>query len=718
MAAGNHWTGIIKLSAAVVLCSGAIVTAQQPAPAEKTTALALTLRSRVETSKGSGRYHTLTRAETWDPTRTALIVCDVWDLHHCLNAVRRIEEFVPRLEQVLREARRRGVTIIHAPSDCMDAYKDHPARRRALAVPRAPDLPRDIGSWCSRIPAEEQGRYPIDQSDGGEDDDPAEHRAWAEKLRGMGRNPSAPWKKQTDRLTIDARDYISDKGEEIWSILRQRGIDHVILAGVHTNMCVLGRPFGLRPMARNGKHVVLLRDLTDTMYNPQRWPFASHFTGTDLIIEHIEKFVCPTITSDQLIGGRPFRFAKDTRPHVVLVIGEDEYETNKTLPAFAARLLGKDFRVSIVFARDNSSHDFPGMEVLDEADLMQVSVRRRGLKPEQMAAVRRFVRAVKAVVGIRTASHAFSPAKDVVRAGAAEWPEFDHEVLGGNYHGHYAGKGAAKTHTRIRVVEAAKQHPVVTGIPTEELAVASWLYKTSPLAPQATVLLTGRVDNEPAEPAAWTFIRHDGGRTFYTSLGHLDDFAMPEFQRLLLNGIYWAAKLPVPREFRAKVGKAEYREHWKRLRVPGTWAEGSGGVLQGDNGTAWYRCLVKVPPAWAGQDLTLTLGDVSGSVETYFNGHRLGDQDAKAAGRIPARLVEAGELNLLALRVTGSGTAAGIRGVPEIRCGRNRLPLQGDWQFRLGDDPAWSRYTLPAKFAASTDVIFEASATGSETRPR
>ncbi len=712
MAAGNRWTWIIKLSVAVGLCGGAVIGAG-PAPADKPAALQLKLRTRIETSKGSGRYHTLTRAETWDPRKTALIVCDVWDLHHCRNAVRRIAEFAPRLEQVLREARRRGVTIIHAPSDCMDAYKDHPARRHALAVPKAADLPKDIGSWCSRIPAEEQARYPIDQSDGGEDDDPAEHRAWAEKLRGMGRNPAAPWKKQTDQLTIDAHDYISDKGDEIWSILQQRGIDHVILAGVHTNMCVLGRPFGLRQMARHGKHVVLLRDLTDTMYNPQRWPFVSHFTGTDLIIEHIEKFVCPTITSDQLIGGRPFRFAKDTRPHVVLVIGEDEYETNKTLPAFAARHLGKDFRVSTVFARDTSPHDFPGMEVLDEADLMLVSVRRRGLKPEQMAAVHRFVQAGKAVVGIRTASHAFSPAKDVVRGGAADWPKFDHDVLGGNYHGHYAGKGAAKTQTFVRVAEAAKQNPLVAGLPAGEWAVPSWLYKTSPLAPGATVLLTGRVNNQPPEPVAWTFTRRDGGRTFYTSLGHPDDFAMPEFQRLLRNGIYWAAKLPIPREFRATVGKAEYRDHWNRMRVPGTWAEGSGGVLQGSDGTAWYRCLVRVPSAWAGRDLTLTLEGVSGAAEIYFNGHRLGDgKETPTAGHISARLVEAGELNLLAVRVHGHGTAAGIRSAPAIRCGRDRLGLEGDWQFRLGDDPSWSRYTLPAKFAASTDVIFEPSGTG------
>ena len=89
----------------------------------------------------------------------------------------------------------------------------------------------------------------------------------------------------------------------------------MILLGVHTNMCVLGRPFGLRQMAKNGKNVVLMRDMTDTMYNPERWPYVSHFDGTDLIVEHIEKFVCPTITSVDFLGGEPFRFKNDRRSH-------------------------------------------------------------------------------------------------------------------------------------------------------------------------------------------------------------------------------------------------------------------------------------------------------------------------------------------------------------------------------------------------------------------
>jgi nicotinamidase-related amidase len=266
----------------------------------------LQLQYQTETDTGTGRYHRLVRQETWKPEETAVIVCDMWDLHHSLNAVRRVEEFAPRLNELLGEARRLGMTIIHSPSDCMDAYAQHPARRRATAAPRSASLPDDIESWCSRIPEEERAVYPVDQSDGGADDDPAEHARWAAKLEKMGRNPGTPWKTQTDLISIDAeRDYVSDRGDEVWNVLQQRGIQNVILTGVHTNMCVLGRPFGLRQMARNGKNVVLVRDMTDTMYNPARWPYVSTFTGTDLIASHIERFVCPTITSDQIIGGRP-----------------------------------------------------------------------------------------------------------------------------------------------------------------------------------------------------------------------------------------------------------------------------------------------------------------------------------------------------------------------------------------------------------------------------
>ena len=501
--------------------------------------LQLQLRFRQETSPDSGRHHTLVRSETWNPTETAVIVCDVWDSHHCLNAVRRVEEFAPRLNEVLKRVRQQQVTIIHAPSDCMAAYANHPARKRATETPRAANVPKDIGSWCTKISAEERGVYPIDQSDGGEDDDPAEHAQWAAKLTAMGRNPRAPWTKQSDLITIDPeRDFISDKGEEVWSILEQRGIKNVILTGVHTNMCVLGRPFGLRQMAKNGKHVVLVRDMTDTMYNPERAPHVSHFTGTDLIVAHIEKYVCPTITSGQILGDNvEFRFSKDRRPHVAIVMAEDEYQTERTLPQFALQQLGRDFRVSYVFSSDTDPNDIPGLEVLNETDVAVISVRRRTPKPEQLALVRKYVQAGKPVVGIRTACHAFCLRNKPSPAGCADWPEFDPQVFGGNYTNHYGNNLTAT----IRIADGVGDQALLSGIAKEPFTSGGSLYKVAPLAAGTKVLLIGRVEGQPEEPVAWTFQRADGGWSFYTSLGHVGDFEKAEFPRLLRNAICSAA---------------------------------------------------------------------------------------------------------------------------------------------------------------------------------
>ena len=251
--------------------------------------------------------------QQWKPSRTAIIVCDMWDLHHCKNAVVRETEMAPKMNEVIEKARQDGVLIIHAPSSCMKHYEGTPARERAKSAEAAAWSPDKIAEWCKQIPSEDQAIYPIDQSDGGEDDDPIEHAVWVKELEAKGLDPREPWTKQIELLRIDQDlDAISDSGSEIWNLLESRNIDNVILMGVHVNMCVSGRPFGLRQLAKNGKRVVLMRDMTDAMYNPQRWPFVSHVRGTELYIDYVEKRIAPTITSNQIIGGQPFRFSSAT----------------------------------------------------------------------------------------------------------------------------------------------------------------------------------------------------------------------------------------------------------------------------------------------------------------------------------------------------------------------------------------------------------------------
>ncbi len=284
---------------------------RQPAAlAAATTTLPFKVRRRVESQ---GSWTVRDSVEAWNPAQTAAVVCDMWDLHHCKNATDRVGELAPRMNAFLTALRKAGVLIIHAPSSCVKPYEDTAARRRAKEAPAAANRPKDIGEWCHRIPAEERGTYPIDQSDGGCDTPNEPQKAWAAWLKDQGRNPGAPWLRQIDVLEIKDQDAVSDSGVEIWNLTEARTIRNVLVMGVHTNMCVLGRPFGLRQMSKNGRNTVLVRDLTDTMYNPAMKPNVDHFTGTDLIVEHIEKFVAGSVTSASLLGGKAFRFKADSR---------------------------------------------------------------------------------------------------------------------------------------------------------------------------------------------------------------------------------------------------------------------------------------------------------------------------------------------------------------------------------------------------------------------
>jgi len=458
----------------------------------------------------------------------------MWNEHWCAGATRRVAEMAPRMNEVVAEARGRGVLIVHSPSSCLAAYEDHPARRRAMEAPTASDLPADIASWC-RLIHDREGELPIDDSDGGCDCQPqCPH--------------GAPWTRQIDTIEIRPEDAISDSGEEIWNLFAQRGVENVIVMGVHANMCVLGRPFGIRNLVQAGKNVVLMRDLTDTMYNPRMRPFVSHFSGNDLIVEHIERHWCPTIASTDLVGGQEFCFAEDPRPHLVMVIAEDEYDTHLTLPAFGAAELARDFRVTYVLEDEQNLYNLPGVAALGEADLALFSVRRRVLPREQMDAIRGFVASGKPLLAIRTSSHAFALRPDQpIPEGCAAWPEFDREVLGCFYQGHHGNKSEDDGRTYVWGVPSAESHPILQGVPLEEMQVPSWLYKSLPLADTATELLRGRVEErQPHEPVAWTNTTAAGGRVFYTSLGSPGDFELPAFRRLLLNATYWTAGLDAP----------------------------------------------------------------------------------------------------------------------------------------------------------------------------
>lgn len=266
----------------------------------QTGSLRLVLRQHAKSNANGEGYAAVEKKTSWDPKKTAIIICDMWDDHWCKSASRRVGELAGPLNDVVKAARARGVFIIHAPSTVMAFYKDTPQRKRAQQAPFvAPPAPlskteRWGTCWCWPD-AKREGVLPIDDSDMGCD------CAIKCKIRDA-------WSRQTAAIDIADPDAITDDGQETWNLLVQNRIDNVILCGVHLNMCVLGRPFGIRQMVRLGKHVALMRDMTDTMYNPERPPGVNHFRGTDLVVEHIEKHWCPSFASSDITGKPLFRF--------------------------------------------------------------------------------------------------------------------------------------------------------------------------------------------------------------------------------------------------------------------------------------------------------------------------------------------------------------------------------------------------------------------------
>ena len=238
----------------------------------------------------NARCGNVTNLLWWVPRQTAVIICDMWDDHWCVRAARRCSDLAPLVNNFAEVARKRGTLIVHAPSDTMSFYEGIPQRNLALkarvATPPVPIKMRMIDS--TREP-----ELPIFDSDGGCDDEPPS----------SPRRPF-PWKRQHPAIVIAETDIISDDGNEIYNVLVQRGIKNVFITGVHTNKCVLARPYGIRQMVMLGMNVVLVRDLTDSLYNPSMPPWVSHEEGTRLVVEHIEKHWCPSIIAHDVISAK------------------------------------------------------------------------------------------------------------------------------------------------------------------------------------------------------------------------------------------------------------------------------------------------------------------------------------------------------------------------------------------------------------------------------
>ena len=240
-------------------------------------------------------------------------------------------------------------------------------------------------------------------------------------------------------------------------------------------------------------------------------------------------------------------------PHVAFVLGDHEYGGEMTLPKLAAELssnYGMRTTVLASFPDQNAEEDIPGLEALADADLAVFYMRWRRLPEEQIAHIAAYLESGRPVMGFRTTSHAFRyPEGHPLQA----WNGWAADVFGAppgwnvDGHTHYGHQSS----TEVWVADGAVHHPVLTGV-QGEFHVRSWLYHVLPKWPpaDATRLLMGRAlaPNKPAidNPVAWTWVNRYGGRAFFTTIGHPEDFAVEQVQRVLVNAVHWCLATDIP----------------------------------------------------------------------------------------------------------------------------------------------------------------------------
>lgn len=222
---------------------------------------------------GSGKIQVTT--EKVDPARVGVIAVDVWNYHWCKTATMRVDAIVPRLNRALEAARALGMQVMLCPSDVVDNYVGYPQRMAVLALPLVP-VPQVVEVNCPPAP------------------DAGGCACGPERCAG-----NYGWDGMHPGLRIGEGDWMPDTQAEVYALCQKYGLTHLVYMGFHTQVCLLGKPMGLRAMKEAGLKCVLARDMTDAHpgYDPSRG-FTPDL-NTEQVVEHFERYLSPTLDFEE-----------------------------------------------------------------------------------------------------------------------------------------------------------------------------------------------------------------------------------------------------------------------------------------------------------------------------------------------------------------------------------------------------------------------------------
>ncbi|MFT5495710.1 MAG: type 1 glutamine amidotransferase [Kiritimatiellia bacterium] len=258
--------------------------------------------------------------------------------------------------------------------------------------------------------------------------------------------------------------------------------------------------------------------------------------------------------------------------HIVLVTADQEYRSEQSMPMMAHILAQHHgYHCTVLFGVNETglvdptmpvypdkknpeafkTHNIPGLEHLEKADLVIFFLRLLTLPEDQQQHIVSYLDSGKPIIGLRTANHGFLRALPYKIDG--KQVNFAH-LLGGGFMGHHGNWH--RDSTRGDLVEAMKNHPILMGV--KDIWGPSDVYRTykegTGLPEGCTALVYGQPligreqggasnpDKEPLPVAwikPWQTSEGKSARVFQSTMGSAKDLESPGLRRLIINAAYW-----------------------------------------------------------------------------------------------------------------------------------------------------------------------------------
>ena len=221
----------------------------------------------------------ITTVETVDPRKIAVIAVDCWHYHWCRTWRNRAGSLMPRFNYSFDAARKLGMTFIFSPTNAVRDLNESVQRKNTLALADSP-LPA-----LSNLPDPYPGNLRFGMCECGLGDD-------CHYTNNVNN--------QHPDLKMTGDDYIALTQQEAYNVLKHRGITHIIYTGFATNMCMWGKPTGMKFMRQFGFRCMASRDLTEAITRYAEESF-NPTQGTLEVIELIERELAPTLSMEQTL---------------------------------------------------------------------------------------------------------------------------------------------------------------------------------------------------------------------------------------------------------------------------------------------------------------------------------------------------------------------------------------------------------------------------------